>query len=242
MEGSDPMNIVIVEDEARSARRLKRLIRNEFDSENLDISESMTIDSALVILDNKDIDLLFLDLNLQGNDGFEILQNVVAKSFHTIIVSAYAERAIEAFEYGVLDFVPKPVDEARLQQAINRFKSEKLTDSKTKYLTVKKSGLLEKIEVDEILYLHSESHYTELHFNGKPVKLHDKPLEKLLMILPNQFKRSHRSYIVNMTYVHSIHSYEGSKYEIELNNKEIIPLSRTHVKEIKEVMQNFGKS
>jgi len=236
------MKIVIVEDEARSAKRLERLIRHEIADENLEIIQKKTIDSSLEILDRVAIDLLFLDLNLFGNDGFEILNQVVSRSFHTIIVSAYAERAIEAFEYGVLDFIPKPVVESRLSLAIDRFKSEKQTKAKTKFLTVKKSGLLEKIFVNDIMYLHSESHYTELHLNGRPIKLHDKSLEKLLMILPEQFRRTHRSCIVNMDYVTSVHSYEGSKYKIKLNNDEIIPLSRSHVRDIKEELNNFGKN
>ena len=78
------------------------------------------LQQGLGFIKEQSIDLLFLDLNLNREDGYELLEEVAAESFHTIIVSAYKDRAIRAFEYGVLDFVAKPYTEERLSLAIQR--------------------------------------------------------------------------------------------------------------------------
>ena len=87
------------------------------------------------------IDLLLLDLNLHGKSGFLALENAVAGSFQTIIVSAYADQAITAYEYGVLDFVNKPFSRARLEKALNRFlNSDYIPVNQTRYLSIRKNA------------------------------------------------------------------------------------------------------
>ncbi len=66
------------------------------------------------------IDVLFLDLNLNGKDGFDLLKTSVSGAFHVIIISAHTEQALKAFEYGVLDFVGKPFNKERLARALDR--------------------------------------------------------------------------------------------------------------------------
>ncbi|MBK7227614.1 MAG: hypothetical protein IPH97_01775 [Ignavibacteriales bacterium] len=65
-------------------------------------------------------------MNLNAKDGFELLKQVVSQSFHTIVISANINRAIEAFEYGVLDFIPKPYNIERLKAAFQRLQSSHL--------------------------------------------------------------------------------------------------------------------
>ena len=86
------MKILIVEDEARIARRLKRMCNEFFGGsvESIQVCESLV--QALTYLSAHEIDLLLLDLNLNGEDGFELLQRVTACAFHTIIISAYTEK------------------------------------------------------------------------------------------------------------------------------------------------------
>lgn len=132
------MNILIIEDEARIAKRIERMTRDFFDKE-VRILVCDSLENGLNAIDQNAIDLLLLDLNLNGEDGFDVLQNVVAKSFQTIIVSAYTDKAITAFNYGVLDFVPKPFDEDRLAQAFMRFTSSEKSKSRNSVFSGKKS-------------------------------------------------------------------------------------------------------
>ena len=102
------MNALILEDERSSAIRLAKLIVNHENGKNLQLYFSESISETEKIFTEKTIDLLFLDLQLNSEDGFDLLKRIVSESFYTVIVSAFTDRAIEAYNYGVLDFVPKP--------------------------------------------------------------------------------------------------------------------------------------
>ena len=144
------MKILIIEDEARIAKRIERMTRIFFDKE-VQILLCDSLENGLNTIDQNTIDLLLLDLNLNGEDGFDVLQNVVAKSFQTIIISAYTDKAITAFNYGVLDFVPKPFDENRLAQAFIRYTApERKAGSDIQFLAVKKAKTIKLITIKDI--------------------------------------------------------------------------------------------
>ncbi|MFT5677052.1 MAG: two-component system response regulator LytT [Paraglaciecola sp.] len=105
------------------------------------ITVAHDLDDADEFINENCIDLLLLDLNLKNRDGFQLLQQSVAGAFHTIVVSANVHRAIEAFEYGVLDFVVKPFSKPRLAAVFARFNNTG-SDSATsaRYLSIKQSG------------------------------------------------------------------------------------------------------
>src|SRR5690606_35785413 len=114
------MNVLIVEDESRIARRIERMTCDILGNALQSITHINTLHEALKFIENSSLDIVLLDLNLNGDNGFDLLTTAVSGSFHTIIVSAYKDQAITAFEYGVLDFVPKPFNRDRLEQAFNR--------------------------------------------------------------------------------------------------------------------------
>jgi two-component system response regulator LytT len=117
------MDVVIVEDEEIVARRLQRLVTTILGARLRSVRVLATLSDGLAHVGEHPIDLLFLDLDLGGRDGFRMLTEAVAGSFHTIVVSARTEEAIRAFEIGVTDFVAKPYTEERLRKAIDRVTS-----------------------------------------------------------------------------------------------------------------------
>ena len=160
------MNIVIVEDEPVIAQRLQRQISNITELASAKIRHFDCFDDAQEYLEENTIDLLFLDLNLHGASGFDLLKSVVSSSFHTIIVSAYAEQAIKAFEYGVVDFVAKPFNQERINQAVTKVLDAKArSDYGARHLAVKKAGALALVEVKDIVYVKADGHYTHLFFS-----------------------------------------------------------------------------
>jgi len=78
------------------------------------------LDKAIDYVEKESVDLCFLDLNLSGQNGFQLIEKS-KQDFQTIITSAYTEKAIDAFHLGVLDFVPKPFQKERVKKAINRY-------------------------------------------------------------------------------------------------------------------------
>jgi len=233
------MKILVIEDEIMVARRIQMFCKNILGDRITSLKHFMVIEDAEDYINKNDIDLLLLDLNLNSRDGFELLKNKLAESFNTIVISANTDRAIEAFEYGVLDFIGKPFKEERLAQAINKLDTGVISNSQQlKYLSVKKYGCIEMIDIKQIAYVKASGHYSELHLiNGDNV-LHDKNLERLLTILPTQFERVHKSFAVPFNHIKKLLKLGGSSYSLELSTGESIPLGRTHYTSIKNKLES----
>lgn len=230
------MRIVIVEDESLIAGRIARLTRELLGPRLGSLCVKPTLDSATAHLADNPVDLLLLDLNLNGQDGFALLQQAVAGAFHTVIISANTHRAIEAFEHGVLDFVPKPFDAARLQKAFERFEqaAPRGSGAPLKYLAVRRRNTLRLLDVAEVLYIQGAGIYSEIHLRDGTVELHDKPLHRLLDILPASFQRVHKSYLVSLPDVERLVSHGSSKYELVLRGGPVLPVGRERYRELKE--------
>jgi DNA-binding LytR/AlgR family response regulator len=228
------MRVLIVEDEPLLARRLERfcgeLLRGKIES----VRVATAFSEASAWLQESPIDLLLLDLNLDGQDGMELLQASVAGSFHTIIVSANTDAALRAFEFGVMDFVPKPFSKERLAQALARVTDrEGRAAGAAKFLAIKKHGRIELVEIDRVLYVEGAGAYAELVLDDHRRELHDKTLEKLHALLPPGFERIHKSYLVRWSAVKALHAREGTRYEAELHNGLRLPVGRTRYKELR---------
>lgn len=228
------MNILIVEDESRIAKRIERMTRDIFGNALESIKHINTLHEALKFTENSSLDLVLLDLNLNGDNGFDMLATAVSESFHTIVISANKDQAITAFEYGVLDFVPKPFNRDRLEQAFNRaITKEKIENNTIKVLAIKKRGRIQLIPIEDLLYIKGAGAYTELFLTDGTKELHDKSLEKLEQLLSHTFERIHKSYVVKMSEVKEIIVKSGSKYMAVLKNGALIPIGRTKYKDLK---------
>lgn len=227
------MRILIVEDEDLIAQRIKRLTQEILGNQLQHLAIHPTFESAQAYIQDHPLDILMLDLNLNGVDGFQLLEKSVAQSFQTIILSAYPDRAIMAYEYGVLDFIAKPFNKTRLQKAFERYQNQQYrAEHHTKYLAVKKRQKLHLVAIEDIAYLQGAGNHSELHLTSGQIELHDKSLQHIVKLLPQQFKRVHKSYIVNMQLVRAI----SSQYEITLENDACIPISRTQYKQLKDLL------
>jgi len=231
------VKIVIVEDEIMVARRIRMFCENILGERIELLKHFLNIEDADDYINNNNIDLLLLDLNLNSRDGFELLKSKLALSFNTIVISANTDRAIEAFEYSVLDFIGKPFKEERLQQAFN--KADGLVNSEPpgrKYLPVKKYGRIEMVSIKHIAYIQASGHYSELHLVNGTTELHDKNLDRLLTILPTQFQRVHKSYALPLNNVKALIKHGGSRYSLETITGETIPLGRTYYSNVKNML------
>lgn len=240
------MKIAIVEDEPLVQQRIERFVREHLAQESCRITSFNSLAEAEDFLAQQEIDLLFLDLNLHGQNGFDLLKNQLAQGFHTVIVSAYAEKAIEAYEYGVLDFIAKPFTKERLGKALDKIQNSQLRNHYgCRFLSIKKLGTIELVPVADIQYIKADGHYSQLHLKqegGTKQKglaeqkgvaeqksaslLHNKSIENVFSLLPEQFERIHRSYIVNMNEVARITIESGSRYHVQLKDDALLPVSR----------------
>lgn len=227
------MHILIVEDEPMVARALIRMVTSILDKNNHQLHHVQTLSAAKSYLESEKIDLLFLDLNLDGEDGFNLLADLVSRPFQTIIVSANTHRAIRAFELGVIDFVAKPFVEERIKQAIERLSlpTEAINagTGTAEMLGVRHGGATRLVLVKELAYAQGADNYCELHLTSGETLLHEKSLRQLMCILPPIFQRTHKSYITNMNFIQGLRSHPGSKYELELKSGTILPVGRMYL-------------
>ena len=238
------MRVLIVEDEPVIARRLERILRELWDERITLLKTVHRLDEARVYLTTTPIDVLFLDLNLYGKDGFDLLKTAVAGSFQTVIVSAHTDQAIRAFEYGVFDFIGKPFSVERLEKTFDRLDdAQHRADYGAKYLSVRKGGGVKLILVDEVVYIKGAGSYAEIVLRGGARHLHDKSLDQLFALLPPVFERIHRSYLVKMTEVARLMVREGSRYSVVLHSGEKLPVGRTRYKDIRTKLESgFSES
>lgn len=229
------MRIVIVEDEPLIARRLERFCREVLGDRVEWLRLASGYEEAESRLTDQPPDLLLLDLNLEGRDGMELLTRAAAGAFHTVIVSANTDRALRAFELGVLDFVPKPFTQERVAQALAR-----VTDlagragMAAKFLAVRKVGRVELVPVDRILYVEGAGAYAELVLADGRRELHEKTLEKVHALLPPVFERIHKSYVVRLSAVRALDVGKGGSHAAILDNGVRLPVGRQRYRELLE--------
>ena len=222
------MRIAIVEDEATVARHLERAVRAALAEGAQEIAILPTFTAALDHMRSQSPDLVFLDLNLNGRDGFGLLGEAVASRFQTIVVSAHEEQAIRAFEYGVADFVPKPWTEGRLRLAIERALGRRDPEvGQAALLAVRRAGVVELVELRRVHALRGADDYAEVVLDDGSTRLHAKTLAALARTLPGQFTRTHRSWIVNLDHVRGWAPAPGGRALLMLGRGSV-PVGRTY--------------
>ncbi len=217
------MKALIVEDEAPAARRLERLAREIMGDALAGIIRVETVEEARAALPGAD--LVLLDLDLDGADGFEAVRGRARPL--VVVVSARADRAIDAFEHAVVDFVTKPVSRERLETALGRVRQRMSAGDKAEEesisLAVRSAGRIDLAPSAAIVSLSGADDYVEVTLLDGRKLLHDMRLDALEKKLPASFLRVHRSHIANMAHVRA---YRAGERILEMADGSEIPVSR----------------
>ena len=224
------MHVLVVEDEMLIARRIERMVRDILGDQLQSIQCVPDMQSAVTQLESGEVTLMLLDLNLSGRDGFDILRRALAESFHTIVISANTDRAIEAFELGVLDFVPKPFTVERLAKALGRIDVRSKEDRRTRFLAVSLAGKVDLLPIESVIAIHGDDDYSSIETLEGRRHLHKKTLTSLEALLPPQFERVHRSHIVNMMHAQRLVPQNAAGRAIQLTNGTVVPIGRSYAK------------
>jgi two-component system response regulator LytT len=228
------MKLLIVEDEPLLRQRLLRLCR-EIVGPSFAAAAVGSLAEAREQLHDRSFDGLLLDLNVAGHDGFGLLHEAAAAAMHVVVVSGHGERALEAFELGVLDFVPKPFGRERLELALQRLQGAPVPGTRAlRRLAVWRARGVALVDIDKVMCIAAVPEGSELHLQGGRTELHAKPLERLLPLLPPNFLRCHRTWIVNLAVVKSLHSVRGSRSWLELENGRELPVGRSRLPALRE--------
>ena len=235
------MSVLIVEDDLPAQRRLLRIVRTHPRYADAEIWCADDLAGARRMLANQPVQLLLLDLELHGADGFELLSAAVNARLQIIVVSAHTQRAIEAFEVGVADFVPKPVSEARLQLALGRVQPEADGGRPVELLVRTRVGL-ERVSVDDIVHIQADDDYVQLALRSGRRLLHDEPLARLVRRLPAEFVRVHRSHIVRRDAVHRVVDGPSGTRILQLAGGARVPVSRRRAAAVLRVVLGHGEA
>lgn len=197
------MKVLIVDDESMAVRRLERLTHRIVGEGAANIACADNLADARVRLRETSFDLVLLDLNLAGDDGFSLLEEHMGGAA-IVVVSAHPDRAIEAYQHAVLDFVPKPVNEERLSQAIARAR-QVWPRRGAERLLIRSQTRAEFVDLSAIMCVSGADDYCEILLaNGRTI-LCERRLTDLERALPqDMFLRVHRSHVINLRHVESV--------------------------------------
>lgn len=235
---ADHMKVLVVDREPRAASLLEEHCRALLSHRLEQLTTADSVRTALARLGETAYDLVLLDPQLERNDGLDLLSpQTTAQAFQTIIVSARTDLAMRAFDHGVLDFVPKPVDRERLSQALRRFPRQlKPAAPPGRFLAVRRLGRIDLVAVDDLLYVEGADKYSELVLASGQRSLHDKCLGRLEASLTPAFVRIHKSFLVRFALVSRLVVLKGSRYFAELKNGVRLPVGRSRYEQIKALL------
>jgi len=246
------MRAIIIDDERLARNELKRLLE-EFPRINV-IGEAANADDAIPMIEEMNPDLLFLDIQMPGKNGFELLEALEDKIPEVIFTTAYDEYALKAFEFNALDYIMKPIDSPRLAEAIQRIELEQQKNKKEAELSsegelsvhdqvfVKDGEKCWFVRLGKVRLFESMGNYVRLHFdNQKPMIL--KSLNSLEERLDSKiYFRANRKHIINLNWIDKIEPWFSGGLLVTLKAGEIGPggekieISRRQAIKFKDLM------
>lgn len=201
------MNCIIVDDNKLARAAIKQLI-TEVDFLTLKEECDNPVD-AFNYLQKENVDLVFLDVEMPGMTGLELLKNL-KKHPIVILISAKKNYAVEAFELNVADYIVKPVTLNRFMAAVSRAKElfdkkdQKVDVEEKDYIFIRSNSVLTKIRIKEIVYIQALGDYVNIFTPDKRHTVHI-TLKSMEEKLPkNMFYRLHRSYLVALDHIDNI--------------------------------------
>jgi len=237
---------IIIDDERLARTELRKLLQEFPEIEIVD--EAANVDEGIDKIDLHHPDLIFLDIQMPGKTGFDLLQEI-DRAPHVIFTTAYDEFALKAFEVNALDYLLKPVEPRRLADAIHKFSEiiqkettgtgefinrDKLNDNDQVF--VKDGERCWFVKLNEIRLFESVGNYAKVFFGpNKPLIL--KSLNALEERLDEKvFFRANRKHIINLRMIDKIESYFNGGLLVELKGGDKIEVSRRQTVKFKEMM------
>jgi two-component system LytT family response regulator len=231
----DKITTIVVDDEPLARSNLTVLLRRHPEIEI--VAECGSGVEAPELIRRAKPNLLFLDVQMPECDGFDVLELLGREVPPAIVfVTAYDRYALRAFEAGALDYLLKPFDDARFDLALSRA-IEKVALAKTKpatpeRLVIKNAGHVEFLKISEIDWIEAADYYACLHVGPRTHMLRRSIAELEQDLDPATFCRIHRSTIVNLDRIRGLTLSADGDYEVELEDKTRLRLSRSYRKQL----------
>lgn len=241
MSAACTLSALIVDDEPLARQAIRLALARDRDVRI--VAECSSGSDALAVIEREDIELLFLDVRMPGLDGLEALGRL-AEPPSTVLITAFAEHAVTAFDLDVVDYVLKPFDDHRLLRAVERAKRHargprRARGSEPPYpqgppegaalerLVIRNGSRIATLPIEDIDWIEAQDYYAEIHA-GPRTYLVRQSLQKLAASLdPARFVRIHRKTIVNVRRVKELEPIFHGEYVVFLHDGTRLKLSRT---------------
>jgi two-component system LytT family response regulator len=248
---------LIVDDEAPSRANLRLALAAHPDWQLL--AECDSTAAARLALAEHEVDVIFLDIQMPLESGLVLAREISRRRVPPLIVfaTAYSEHAVDAFEVHALDYLLKPLSDARLAQTVERIGAMLGQRQREAYgaalrdyvdadagqaaervgrINVRSVGRIEQIRVDDILWIESAGNYVELHLEERTV-LHRITLNRLEALLaPEEFLRVHRSAIVRRSQIARLETVGDGSYKLTLRCGAAVAVSERYLDALKSAM------
>jgi two-component system LytT family response regulator len=238
------MKVIIVDDERLARQELKSML-STFPNMEI-VSECSDAETAIEVINQMKPDVVFLDIQMPGKTGFDVLEELTAVP-HVVFVTAHDEFAIKAFEVNALDYLLKPVQPARLADAIKKLNENIQQDAGVKkqgehvlsendQVFVKDGEKCWFVKLSDVRLFESEGNYVRIYFNqNRPLILRslnylDERLDQKI------FFRASRKHLINLRWVDSIEQWFNGGLMVKLKGGEQVEISRRQAVKLKEMM------
>ena len=237
MNGIMPLTLLVVDDEPLAAGRLADLA-GELPNCRV-LAKAGNAEQAWALLHSHAPDVLLLDISIPGLSGLDFAKKLQTLKHPPFIIfcTAHEQHALQAFEAHAIDYLLKPVRRARLQESlerVQRLKVQLLEDSGRQYVTASVGGVLRRIALADMYYLHAEEKYTVVYHSGGEHIL-DEPLKELEQRFPGQFLRIHRNCLIKAEQLQEIRrDTEGHVWAVLKDWPKPLEISRRCAGELKD--------
>ncbi len=238
------MKALLIDDERLARNELRRLLAAHADIEIA--GEAVNVDDALAKIAALKPDLLFLDVQMPGADGFSLLEQLEPPLPAVIFTTAYDEFAVKAFEFDALDYLLKPVDPNRLVAALEKLRrqpgearaeGESLPQhrlSPEDKVFVREGDRCWFVPVKNIRLLESEGNYTRVHFDDSKPQLFRSLTAMEERLDPKHFFRANRKQVINLAWVEGIEPWFSGGLLVRLKGGLKVELSRRQAQDFRE--------
>lgn len=237
------INTIIIDDEENARSNLKLILDDFCPTINV-VAEASSAEEARALITEHNPDLLFLDINMPNEDGFELLDSIENKNFSVIFITAHNQFALKALKAGAIDYIEKPIDIEDLQQAVSKVKindnnasgidynmlrnilNEQKNNGKSDIIAVPTLSGYEIIKIEDIIHLEADESYTKIFLTNGKKTTSSMTIAKYEKVLNEDiFYRVHKSHIINTRH----HLKEFNRHEGNvaiMDNGEAIPVAR----------------
>jgi two-component system LytT family response regulator len=214
-----PVRVVIVDDQIAIRTDAATLLKQQ--DNFIVIGSCGSVQEALILIPATEPDLLLLDITLGDGTGFDILEKLSPFRFKVIFLTAHHEYALRAIKVGALDYLLKPINQHELQQALAKvIPANEIMDAITQSsyqrkdiperIVLRSQQFIHAIELNEIIYCHSNAGYTTFYLTNERKILTSRHLKEYEEILPSSmFLRTHQSYLVNNRFIDKYQKEDG---------------------------------